>query len=55
MAFKECTQEEIKEAYAKMAESNRHLSSKNLLIRATAEKLGARPSDVRDVLEGEDE
>lgn len=55
MAFKDCTDEEIRSTYEQVAASNRHLKSVNLLVRATAEKLGARPSDVRSVIQGEDD
>ena len=55
MAFKDCTDDEIRSTYEQVAASNRHLKSVNLLVRATAEKLGARPSDVRAVIQGEDD
>lgn len=57
MAFKECTKEEMIEAYEEAVAKNPGMNSLNLLVRIAADTCGARPSDIRAAIDddGEDE
>jgi len=55
MAFKECTNEEMIEAYEEAVAKNPGMTSVNLLVRIAADTCGARPSDIRAAIDDEDE
>ena len=55
MAFKECTKEEMLEAYDEAVAKNPGMGSINLLVRIAADTCGARPSDIRAAIEDDED